>query len=104
MLFSFLLLGATASAQSEAGGAALRGMVVTLDGVPAVNTKVTARNLETGYIRTSVTDARGEFLEQAMPVGTYEVQATGAEGMVSRCIQVRLAVGASEVVTLSIRP
>ncbi len=104
MLFSFLLLGATAAAQSEAGGAALQGMVATLDGAPAVNAKVTSCNLETGYIRTSVTDAGGGFLEQAMPVGTYEVQATGAEGMVSRRIQVRLAVGASELVMLTIRP
>src|SRR6478735_4597661 len=63
-------------AQSAAG--ALRGEISNADGQPAANAAITIRNAETGYARELISDGRGQFDAQALPVGRYFVQ--GAQG------------------------
>ncbi|HET8891400.1 MAG TPA: carboxypeptidase regulatory-like domain-containing protein [Candidatus Angelobacter sp.] len=64
--------------QSGAGAGALRGEIITAEGQPAANAAITIRNAETGYARELISDGRGQFDAQALPVGRYFVQ--GAQG------------------------
>jgi hypothetical protein len=63
---------------------------------------VTARHLESGLVRETVTGAEGEFTLGALPLGTYEVRATldGFRPVVQR--GVHLEVGATVVLRLQL--
>ena len=100
MLFS---MNVRAAAQSDAGGAAIDGMVVNETGAGVANAKVTLRNLDGGFTRSLISDANGHFSVQAIPVGHYQVEASTKDG-ISRIVELQLTVGASETVMLTIRP
>jgi len=64
-----------ARAQSLAAGGAIEGTVTDESGgvLPGVN--VTIRNMGTGIVRETQTDAKGVYRAPLLPVGTYEVTA-----------------------------
>jgi hypothetical protein len=54
--------------------ASIRGIVSDASGAPVVQVAVSAKNLETGAVRTTNTDGGGRYLVLALPVGKYEVR------------------------------
>jgi outer membrane receptor protein involved in Fe transport len=68
-------LPVAARAQSLAAGGAIEGTVTDESGgvLPGVN--LTIRNLGTGVVRETQTDAKGVYRAPLLPVGTYEVTA-----------------------------
>ena len=70
--FAMTLCVPSASAQVSA---AISGSVKDSTGADVPSVTVTARNVETGAERTTVTDAGGLYKFLALPVGAYEVRA-----------------------------
>jgi hypothetical protein len=72
-----LLVCAVASAQQITGN--IRGTVTDPSGAVVQNATVTARQVETGFIRTATTDRAGSYVLVELPVGHYQVEsvATG---------------------------
>jgi hypothetical protein len=88
--------------QSGAGAGALRGEIRNADGQPATNAAITIRNAETGYARELVSDGRGQFDAQALPVGRYFVQ--GAQGdFKTDEVEAVVTVGRTHTMTLALK-
>ncbi|HXN24819.1 MAG TPA: TonB-dependent receptor [Candidatus Dormibacteraeota bacterium] len=90
-------------AQSEAGGAALHGVVVDEQGAGVAGAAVTLKNLDNGFARTLVSDSEGKFSAQAIPVGHYQLEASSTTLGSSRTVDVNLTVGGSESILLTVR-
>jgi hypothetical protein len=69
-----LLLG-TRSAFGQQTTGNITGRVLDTQGVPTPGATVTAKNPETGFARTEVSDIEGIYRLTALPVGTYSVTA-----------------------------
>src|SRR5258706_8927040 len=75
-LFVLLLtlgLAASAAAQGERG--IIGGTVADSQGGVLPGVTVTARNINTGFTQTAVTEADGKYRFGALPLGTYEIKA-----------------------------
>ena len=70
-----LAVASAAPAQTRATTADLAGTVVDQSGAVLPGATVTAQNVETNHVRSSITDERGYFLIPALPPGTYDVRA-----------------------------
>ncbi|MBV8819418.1 MAG: TonB-dependent receptor, partial [Acidobacteriaceae bacterium] len=68
-------LPSTVSAQSAANSGQISGEVRDPSGVAVAAVEVTARNVDTNYTRTAMTDEEGRYAIGPVPVGTYEVTA-----------------------------
>jgi hypothetical protein len=68
-----LLLACLPSAGAEVS-ASIKGMVTDPSGAPVPSAAVKTKNLETGAIRSSVTDDAGRYLVLSLPVGEYEIR------------------------------
>lgn len=55
--------------------ASIKGVVTDPSGAAVPATRVEIENLETGAVRTGITDASGQYLLLSLPVGEYEVKA-----------------------------
>jgi outer membrane receptor protein involved in Fe transport len=77
-LLSVLLLACTSALSQQITGN-LRGTVSDPSGAVVQNATVTARQIETGLVRTTTTDRGGNYLLLELPVGHYrlEIAATG---------------------------
>ena len=81
----------------------LSGTVTDQSGAAVSGAAITARNLDTGLSRSTVTDASGRYQVFALPVGQYEVRVKKdgfAEGVRTG---IRLVVGQAAVADLSLR-
>jgi hypothetical protein len=65
-----------ALAQAQSTTSAILGQVRAETEAALSGVEITARHVESGLVRTAVTDARGHFTLAALPVGTYDVRAT----------------------------
>ena len=83
-----------AAAQSQATTAEINGRVVDAQGGALPGVSVTAKNPETGYTRTVVTNGEGIFLLPLLPPGTYDVTMDLA-GFSTTTRRIALTVGAS---------
>src|SRR6266851_4758033 len=81
----------------------ITGTITDPSGAPVPSASVTARNLETGAVRTSLTDDAGRYLELSLTVGQYEVRVTktGFHDAIRSGIQ--LAVGQEASVNLKLQ-
>src|SRR5262245_62176040 len=59
----------------------VRGVVRNDSGAPVANTTVTAINAENGAKFESTTDAQGNYLFGALPMGKYEITIASSAGM-----------------------
>jgi Carboxypeptidase regulatory-like domain len=83
--------------------ATLSGMVTDQSGAAVPGAAVTARNLDTGLARSTVTDQTGRYQLSALPVGQYEIRVKKdgfAEGVRTG---IRLVVGQDASADLSLR-
>src|ERR1700675_1301303 len=77
--FSTLLLVQLCSSPARAQvSASIKGVVTDASGAAVTSASVTAKNLETGAVRTGATDDAGRYLVLALPVGEYEVRVAKA--------------------------
>jgi hypothetical protein len=78
-------LSATQGSLAQGPGAALAGKVAPTD-------KVVVRNVDTGFTREVKVKDDGDFAIRRLPVGTYEVTITHADGTEEK-IQVAARIG-----------
>src|SRR5713101_6952675 len=84
---------ALASALAQTVGASLQGTVYDPSGAIVPQAEVAIRNVDTGAVRTLITDEGGRWREPVLPPGDYElrVTATGFQTVLRKGIH--LAVG-----------
>ncbi len=70
--FSLLCCALTPAAQSQVS-ASISGAITDRTGAAVANAAITVRNVETGAVRTTVSDAVGHYLVVSLPVGNHEV-------------------------------
>ncbi len=69
------LTAGEAAAQAASTTGQVRGRVTDADGQGVPGVVITARNTETGFVRTDLSDAEGLFTVRLLPPGTYDVLA-----------------------------
>lgn len=101
--FFALLLGLTAAvARSQIVGASVSGIVQDATGAAIPGATVTIRHVETGMTRTVTSDAAGRYAAPSAPVGDYSVTAS-RDGFTAQTLTgIRLVIGQSAVVNLSL--
>ncbi len=83
--------------------ASVSGLVQDPSGAAVTAAAVTVKNVNTGLIRATATDAAGRYQVFALPVGEYEIQVT-KEGFEKEIrTGIRLVVGQEATVDLSLR-
>jgi hypothetical protein len=97
------IAGITVFAQSESGSAAIEGTITDQNAQAIKGVTVMIRNQETGYTRHLTTDYRGQFIASVMPVGIYVVKATAIGFANVQRENVRLTVGNTETINLSLK-
>src|SRR5216683_952732 len=70
-----LVFSCLSSAHAQVSSS-ITGTITDPSGAPVPSASVTARNLETGAVRTSLTDDAGRYLALSLTVGQYEVRVT----------------------------
>jgi hypothetical protein len=68
-----MVVSVPARAQQTTG--TIAGRLVDAQGAAVPGVTVTGRNVQTGFVRTSVTDGEGIYRLAALPVGTYDLTA-----------------------------
>jgi hypothetical protein len=71
---AFLLLIATGALHAQVGAADILGTVTDPSGAVVPNAQVAVKSLDTGAVRTMLTDSRGEYLVSLLPNGHYALQ------------------------------
>jgi hypothetical protein len=90
LMLLLLCFSVTALAQSTA---TIKGTVTDSGGAVVPNAKVLIHNVGTGVDRTTQTDANGDYLVSALPVGNYrvEIQAPGLQRQIIDKIELEVA-------------
>ncbi len=83
--------------------ASIIGVVTDLSGRPVPSATVTTKNLETGAIRSSLTDDAGRYLVLSLPVGEYEVSVRKANFQDTLRTGIHLVVGEEASVDLRLQ-
>jgi Carboxypeptidase regulatory-like domain len=73
MLMLFLSVTCSPSVRAQVS-ASIKGSVTDSSGAAVLSASVKTRNVETGAIRSGVTDDSGEYLVLSLPVGEYEIR------------------------------
>ena len=105
MKYLFLLLGVSSSvslvwAQVSAG---LSGTVTDPSGAAVSAAGVTVKNIDTGAVRNTLTDAAGRYQAFSLPVGEYEIRVRKQGFTEEVRTGIRLVVGQDATVDLSLR-
>jgi hypothetical protein len=95
LLAVFAFAAISASGQAQANAADLTGTVTDPNGAVVPGATVTARNLSTNVTRSTVTNDSGVYRLIALPPGEYEVSAEAATFRRVEISPVRLTVGQS---------
>src|SRR6266511_2733697 len=72
---TFLALSSSLFAQSQAANGTMEGVVRDSTGAVLPGVSVTVVNLETGVVRSPLTDGAGTYRALLLPLGTYRVKA-----------------------------
>ncbi len=80
-------------ARAQAGDGVIAGTVSDAQGGVLPGVTLTVRNRETGFVRTSVTEADGRYRVAALPPGRYDVRAELEEFASAQVQDVTLTIG-----------
>jgi Carboxypeptidase regulatory-like domain len=101
--FALIFVLTVASAcWSQIVGASISGTVRDTTGAAIPAATVTIRNAETGGMRTVTSDAEGRYAAPSVPVGDYYVTASGDGFTAQTLTGIRLVIGQSTVIDLSL--
>jgi hypothetical protein len=103
MALMMLLLAALLPTAHAQVSASIKGIATDASGAAVPGAIVTARNIETGAIRSTVTDDSGRYLVLALPVGEYEVRVARAGFQDAIRSGIRLVVGQEASVDLQLQ-
>ena len=95
-----LALAGSAYAQSQAANGSIEGNAIDMSGAVMPGVTVTVTNIETGTVRSVVTNERGRYRALLLPLGTYRVVAELQGFKKVEESGVRVAAGQSAVVNL----
>lgn len=98
----FLLMAGSAVV-AQLPTAAILGVVRDASGAAVPDAKLTARNVETGQTRTTVSADDGSYRFSALPVGNYEVRAEHSGFQSAERSGLKLAVSQEAVVNISLQ-
>jgi outer membrane receptor protein involved in Fe transport len=100
-----LALGVFASRplRAQVAGATLSGVITNDSDTPLANGSVSIKNLVTGVVRTAKSDKHGQYNAPNLLPGTYEIAATAARYATSIQHDITLAVGATQVVNITLQ-
>ncbi len=98
----FLTLACLPSARAQVS-ASIKGTVTDPSGTPVPSAAVKTKNLETGAIRSSITDDAGRYLVLSVSVGEYEIRVTKAGFQDSIRSGIHLVVGEEANVDLRLQ-
>ena len=101
-LVFFVVLFCAVHAQGQAETATISGTATDPSGGAVAGAKVEATNVGTNAVSSTVTDPAGRFTLPALPVGTYNVQASSAGFKTVVHTGIVLAVGGSVVLDFSL--
>jgi len=104
--FALLALFMTMSWLQPARGqvaASISGVVTDSSGEPAGSAAVTAKNTETGAVRTAVTDDAGRYQIVSLAIGPYEVSVSKSGFQDAVRTGIRLVVGQEAIVDLTLQ-
>ena len=75
LLTLFMMLSCLPSARAQIS-ASIKGIITDPSGAPVPSATVKTKNVETGAIRSGITDDAGRYLVLSLPVGEYELRVT----------------------------
>jgi hypothetical protein len=91
-----------ASAQTSSTAGGVRGVIKDKGGKAVTSATVLLRHRETGFTRTSVTDAQGEYRVGLLPVGSYELTVSASGMRTLKDANVQVALGQNTIANFSI--
>ncbi len=93
MWFVFVLLALAAPANAQRTTASIRGTVTDSSGAIVPGANVTVKNEDTGFTRSTVTNASGSYSFAELPLGTYtvEVSLSGFKSSIRKGITLNVA-------------
>jgi hypothetical protein len=91
-----------AAAQTSDTAGAIRGVVKDHTSAVVAGVKVTLRNMETGFVRSAVTDDHGFYLIGLLPVGEYEATAMSTKFQTAKSNRMRVGLGESIVLNFTL--
>ncbi len=80
LLICLIVLVSGTLAQSQATTGNIEGRVTDPGGAVLTGVTITARNSNTGFVKSSTTDDEGNYRIIVLPPGRYNVTASGAQG------------------------
>jgi hypothetical protein len=83
--------------------ASIAGMVTDSSGAPVASATVTAKNTETGAVRTAVTDDAGRYQIVSLAIGPFEVSVSKSGFQEAIRTGIRLVVGQEAIVDLTLQ-
>jgi hypothetical protein len=98
----FMMLSDLPSARAQVS-ASIKGTVTDPSGAPVPSAAVRTKNLDTGAIRSSVTDGAGRYLVLSLLVGEYEIRAAKAGFQDAIWTGIHLVVGEEANVDLQLQ-
>src|SRR5207237_7756589 len=81
----------------------IKGQVTDSSGAAIAGVTVSAKNLETGAVRTIITDDAGRYFVIALPIGEYEISAAKADFQDAIRGGIHLVVGQEANIYLQLR-
>ncbi|HZC43359.1 MAG TPA: carboxypeptidase-like regulatory domain-containing protein, partial [Acidobacteriaceae bacterium] len=102
LLVFFALMSPFPHLLAQVVGATLSGTIQDASGAAIVDARVTIRNLETGAVRTLVSDAAGTYSAPSLAVGRYQVTVQKEGFNTQSETGINLVVGQSAVANLSL--
>lgn len=103
-LFACLLLLVTAvSLHAQTATGEIVGRITDIKGAVIIGAKITATDIATQRVRTTTSNAEGNFQFPLLPPGNYEVAAE-FKGMSKSLVKLELLVGAHQTVNLTLKP
>src|SRR3954470_21121682 len=89
--------------QSQVATAALRGTITDPSGAAVVGAQVTARNMDTGFVRGTTSTGAGLYNLMELPVGTYELTVKSNSFTTTQIPGIKLSVGAAATLDISLQ-
>src|SRR5712672_4224552 len=104
LIFAALLMLAAAPARAQTFRGTILGVVSDATGAAVPGATVTVRNVDTGLLRTTETQADGSYRVPELPIGTYDVTVEKSGFQTSITSSVRVDVAAERHVDSALKP